>query len=146
MIAQLLTGGAFTFLGKAIDKIFPDPEQKANAKALLMQAQVNGDLATLNAEMQVMLAEAKSQDKWTSRARPSFLYVIYLMILTAIPMGVIYAVDPQLAANITTGVQAWLAAIPKELWTLFGMGYLGYVGGRTYDKKKVLDSLTNIGK
>jgi len=145
MIAQLLSGGMFSFLGKAIDKIFPDPEAKAKAKAALMAAEANGNLATLNAEMQVMLAEAKSNDKWTSRARPSFLYVIYLMIVAAVPMGVIYAVNPQLAVNITTGVKAWLTAIPKELWTLFGMGYLGYVGGRSFDKKKTIEALGKFG-
>jgi len=84
----------------------------------------------------VMVAEASSQDKWTSRARPSFLYVMYIMILTAIPMGVVYAINQPLAANITAGVKAWLQAIPESMWALMGAGYLGYAASRSYDKAK----------
>jgi len=34
------------------------------------------------------------------------------------------------------GMVAWLAAIPEEMWWLFGAGYLGYAGLRTWDKTK----------
>lgn len=88
------------------------------------------------ARVSVMVAEAQSQDKWTSRARPAFLYVMYIMILTSIPMGIIYAVNPVVAANLTSGVKAWLLAIPESMWALMGAGYLGYVGARSYDKKQ----------
>ena len=134
------------FAGKLLNKIFPDPEKKAEAEKLLLEAHSRGEIEELNAELQVMLAEAKSQDKWTSRARPSFLYVIYLMILTSIPMGIVYAFNPLLAGNIILGVQNWLAAIPNALWSLFGAGYLGYVGSRSYDKKKLMDGIGNLGK
>ena len=134
------------FAGKLLNKIFPDPEKKAEAEKLMMEAQARGDLDSLNAELQVMLAEAKSQDKWTSRARPSFLYVIYLMILASIPMGILYAFNPLLAANVILGVQNWLGAIPSALWSLFGAGYLGYVGSRSFDKKKLMDGISQLGK
>jgi hypothetical protein len=146
MIGELISGGLFGFLKKGLEVIFPDPQKKAEAEALLIKAQQEGKLLELGAEMQVMLAEARSKDKWTSRARPSFLYVIYIMILTAIPMGVVYAVNPTLADNITTGVKAWLDAIPKELWTLFGVGYLGYTGAREYGKKKIIETLERFGR
>jgi len=146
MLAQLLSGGAFGFLGKALDKIFPNPEDKAKAEAALIQAASEGRINELSADMEVMLAEAKSADKWTSRARPSFLYVIYLMILMAVPMGVVAAINPDLATHIAAGMQAWLAAIPDALWTLFGAGYLGYTGAREYGKKRLLDSLQNVGR
>ena len=29
-----------------------------------------------------------------------------------------------------------LAAIPEELWWLFGTGYLGYTGARSFDKRR----------
>ena len=64
------------------------------------------------------------------------MYVFYVLILAAIPMGITYALNPVLAADITTGFQAWLAAIPEEMWTLFGVGYLGYAAARTVDKRK----------
>jgi len=126
MIAQLLSGGVFGFLGKAIDKIFPNPEDKAKAEAALIQAVSTGKINELNADMQVMLA--------------------YLMILMAIPMGIVAAINPALATRVAAGMQAWLAAIPDALWTLFGAGYLGYTGAREYGKKKLMESLKDIGK
>ena len=124
---------------KIIDRLFPDPTEKAKAKLALIELQQQGQFKEIELQMQTIVAEAKSSDKWTSRARPSFLYVIYLMIVMAIPMGVIHAYDPSLAASLTIGVQSWLKAIPEPLWALFGAGYLGYVGGRSYDKKQILE-------
>jgi hypothetical protein len=37
------------------------------------------------------LAEAQSADPWTSRARPNFLYVMYILLPTALPTGVLSA-------------------------------------------------------
>jgi len=120
---------------KLIDKLIPDPTAKAKAKLDLAVLAQNGELKELETRMSAILAEANSKDPWTSRARPSFMYVIYIMILAAIPMGFLTAFRPELALAVTTGMQAWLAAIPDSLWTLFGAGYLGYAGARTIDKR-----------
>ena len=84
--------------------------------------------------MSAILAEANSDDPWTSRARPSFLYVVYLMILASIPMGFLTAFNPEVALAVTNGMKDWLAAIPESMWTLFGAGYLGYTGAREFGK------------
>ena len=61
--------------------------------------------------------------------------MIYLCILAAIPMGVVSAVSsPDAAKHVASGFQAWLAAIPDAMWQLFGVGYLGYTGGRSIEK------------
>lgn len=122
--------------GKIIDKVFPDPAQKAAAQLELLRMQQDGELKQVELQMSAILAEAQSADPWTSRARPSFLYVMYFMILAAIPMGGLHAWRPELAVSIAGGMQAWLAALPDELWWLFGAGYLGYTGARTFDKRK----------
>lgn len=122
--------------GKLIDKLIPDPEQKAKAQIQLLQLQQNGDLEELKTRMSAILAEAQSSDPWTSRARPSFMYVMYVMILSAIPMGVLYAFSPTTAQGIADGMKAWLAAIPAEMWSLFGVGYVGYAAARSFDKSK----------
>lgn len=123
--------------GKIIDKIFPDQESKQRAKIELAMMQQNGELKELETRMSAILAEAKSADPWTSRARPSFLYVIYLMILTAIPMGILSAFNPAMAIQIASGMQAWLASIPDALWATFGIGYTGYTVARSaWDKKR----------
>jgi hypothetical protein len=123
-----------------IDRIFPDKEKQADerAKAQLALVALNqeGELKTLATQMSAILAEAQSADPWTSRARPSFLYVIYIMILMGIPMGFLAAFRPDIATAVAGGMQKWLAAIPESLYTLFGVGYLGYAGSRSYEKGK----------
>lgn len=120
-----------------IDKLFPDPVKRDEAKLQLAKLQQDGELKALETRMSAIIAEAKSTDKWTSRARPSFLYVIYIMILSALPMGVLFAFEPAVAHNIAEGMQAWLKAIPEPLYALFGAGYLGYSASRSYDKKNL---------
>ena len=124
--------------GKLIDKIWPDPAEREKAKANLMQMQQDGELKELQTRMSAIVAEANSNDPWTSRARPSFLYVIYLMILASIPMGILSAFEPAMAIAISEGMKAWLGAIPDSLWTLFGVGYTGYAAARTMDKRSIM--------
>ena len=106
------------------------------SKLELIKLQGDQDLAAIGAQMQAIVAEAQSSDPWTSRARPSFLYVIYVMILWAIPMGLIAAADPKMAIDIGNGMTAYLRGLPEELYALFGTGYLGYTAARTWGKAK----------
>lgn len=133
-----LIGPILEIGSKLIEKLIPDPQAKAKAAQDLLALQQSGQLRELEISMSAILAEAQSGDPWTSRARPSFLYVIYLVILTAIPMGIVTAVSPDTAAAVATGFGQWLGAIPEEMWWLFGAGYLGYSGARSYDKKRVV--------
>ena len=132
----LLIGGILDIGGKLLDKFFPDPEERARKQFELLQMQQTGELKELETRMSAILVEASSTDPWTSRARPSFLYVIYVMILMSIPMGVLSAFEPQMADAIASGMQKWLAAIPEDLYVLFGIGYVGYAGARTWEKRK----------
>ena len=93
----------------------------------------------LRVQLSAIVTEAGSTDPWTSRARPSFLYVMYAMILWAIPMGLIASVRPDMAKAIATGMNAYLAGIPEPLWALFGTGYLGYTAARQWGKTKGVD-------
>ena len=123
-------------VSKLLDKIIPDPQARDKAKLELLRLQGDQELATIGAQMQAIVAEANSADPWTSRARPSFLYVMYGLILWAIPMGLIAAVDPRMAEGIAGGMTAYLRGIPEELYALFGTGYLGYTAARTWGKVK----------
>jgi hypothetical protein len=136
MASSLIVGGVVDLLSKGLDRIFPDKADRERAKLALWQAQQDGQLKELEISMSAIIAEANSQDPWTSRARPSFMYVMYTLLLAAIPMGFLGAVDSGIAGSVTAGFQAWLAALPEELWWLFGAGYLGYAGARTFEKKK----------
>jgi hypothetical protein len=126
--------------GKVVDRIFPDKiaqaAEREKAQLAVLQMQQDGTLKEMQMQMSGILAEAQSTDPWTSRARPSFLYVMYLMILFGIPMGVLSIWHPEMAAAVAQGMQAWLTAIPDSLYTLFGVGYLGYAIPRSIEKIK----------
>ena len=126
-------------VSKLLDKIIPDPQARDRAKLELLKLQGDQELATIGAQMQAIVAEANSTDPWTSRARPSFLYVMYGLILWAIPMGLIAAVDPRMAQGIAGGMTAYLRGIPEELYALFGTGYLGYTAARSWGKAKGIE-------
>lgn len=103
-------------------------------KLELLQLQGSQALAEIEARLSAIVAEANSRDPWTSRARPSFLYVMYLLILWALPMGVIAAFRPDTAQAIASGMTAYLSAMPEALYALFGTGYLGYTAARQWGK------------
>ena len=126
-------------IAKLIDKIIPDPEARDRAKLELLKMEGSQEMEAIRTQMTAIVAEANSSDPWTSRARPSFLYVMYALLLWAIPMGLIAAARPEMAASIATGMNAYLAGIPEPLYALFGTGYLGYTAARTWGKVKGVD-------
>lgn len=126
-------------IAKLIDKIIPDPQARDQAKLELLKLQGSQDMETLRTQLSAILAEAQSTDPWTSRARPSFLYVMYALLLWAIPMGLIAAARPEMAEAIAKGMNAYLAGIPEPLYALFGTGYLGYTAARSWGKAKGLE-------
>ena len=124
---------------KLIDKIIPDPKARDAAKLELLKLQGTQELEAVRTQLSALIAEAQSPDPWTSRARPSFLYVMYAIILWSIPMGLIAAVQPQMAHDIAGGMNAYLNGIPQPLWALFGTGYLGYTAARQWGKARGTD-------
>ena len=121
-------------IASIIDKIIPDPKARERAKLELLQLEGSQELATIQARLSAIVAEAQSPDPWTSRARPSFLYVMYAMILWSVPMGLIAAFNPETADAIARGITTYLSGLPEPLYTLFGTGYLGYTVARQWGK------------
>jgi Holin of 3TMs, for gene-transfer release len=117
-------------IASLIDKIIPDPKARDAAKLELIKLQGGQEMEALRTQLSAILAEANATDPWTSRARPSFLYVIYVMIA---------AVRPEAAAQIAAGMNAYLNGLPEPLYALFGTGYLGYTAARQWGKSKGLE-------
>lgn len=117
-----------------IDKVIPDKKARDQAKLELLQLQGSQELAEIQARLSAIVAEANSNDPWTSRARPSFLYVIYVLLLWSLPMGLMAAFSPQTAKHIAEGINAYLSGLPEPLYALFGTGYLGYTAARQWGK------------
>lgn len=123
-------------IASLIDKIIPDKEARAKAKLELLQLEGTQEMNLIETRLKAIVAEANSADPWTSRARPSFLYVMYAMILWALPMGVLAAFNPAAAREIAAGMNAYLNGLPEPLYALFGTGYLGYTAARQWGKVK----------
>ncbi|MFC0204753.1 holin family protein [Novosphingobium soli] len=124
---------------RIIDKVVPDPDARDRAKLELLRLENSRELEMLQASLSAVVAEAGSADPWTSRARPGFLYVMYLVILWSIPMGLLAAISPERAAAVGRGMTDYLAAIPEPLYALFGTGYLGYSAMRQWGKTRGSD-------
>lgn len=123
-------------IASIIDKVIPDKAARDKAKLDLLELQGTQEMQQIQTQLSAIVAEANSRDPWTSRARPSFLYVMYVMILWALPMGVLSAFRPETARDIATGMNAYLGGLPEPLYTLFGTGYLGYTAMRQWGKIK----------
>jgi hypothetical protein len=112
-------------------------EISADQKVIIQQKLMELEIESGKAQSAMIVAEASSTDPWTSRARPSFMYVFYFILLSMgifVPiLGVWY---PEQSAIFYVNVEAGFKAIPDSLYTLFGAGYLGYVGARGYEKVK----------
>jgi len=126
-------------LASIIDKIIPDKEARAKAKLELIALEGTQEMKMIEAQLQAIVAEANSKDPWTSRARPSFLYVMYVLLLASLPMGVLSAFDPVAARDIAAGMNPYLTGLPEPLYALFGTGYLGYTAARQWGKVKGVD-------
>jgi hypothetical protein len=126
-------------LAAIIDKVIPDKAAREQAKLELLRLEGTQELATIQARLSAIVAEAQSSDPWTSRARPSFLYVMYAMILWALPMGILAAFEPASARTIAHGMNDYLNGLPEPLYALFGTGYLGYTVARQWGKVAGVD-------
>ena len=126
-----------------LDKLFPDPVKRKEAELAMAELIQSGKIKELTVRMSAILAEAQSSDPWTSRWRPMFAYVFYVILLTMTVVAPIIGIFSPAAmeaffANVATGFEA----MPEELWWTFGVGYVGYGGMRSYDKKQKLNGST----
>jgi len=126
-------------IGTVIDKIFPDPEQAANAKLEMMKLEQDGAFKEMDNQLkrdleQIALnkIEAGSDDKFKSRWRPAVGWIcafglayatLIFPFLTWLSLIMEWPVPPQLDTGI--------------LLTALG-GILGIGGMRSYEKKSGL--------
>jgi len=129
-----LAPGLFEAGSRLIDRLLPDPAEREKAKLALLQAEGQLALQEMQTSLSVILAEANSADPWTSRARPTFLYLIYCVILLCVLGSIIGIWWPEHTFQAAENLNRLLNAIPESLWWLFGAGYLGYTGARSVDK------------
>ena len=133
-IFTTLAPGLFEAGARLIDRLIPDPAEREKAKLALLQAEGQQALQEMQVSLSAILAEANSHDQWTSRARPTFLYVIYGVILLSVIGSIIGIWWPAEVFQAAENLSKLLNAVPESLWWLFGAGYLGYTSARSFDK------------
>jgi len=125
-LLKLATGG---LLDKVIDKVLPDKLSQEDRIKLKQEF----DLEVMANESKIeeyrrdmIVAEAKSEDSYVSRARPTLFYICYLVIIFN------YMLIP--LVQTFKGITIAPLDLPPKLWELFMYGYLGYSGFRSFDK------------
>lgn len=126
-----------------VEQFHLSPEDKQKAVQAMAQIKQDAENAANQQEIQLnqiaganIQSEAKTGDKFTERARPAFLWLVYfILIFNYFLLPVV-----QFAAHKT------LAPInlPDQLWFLFSSGYLGYVVARSADKHQSLPGESSI--
>jgi Holin of 3TMs, for gene-transfer release len=110
-----------SMLGPLVDLIgrfFPDPKEKAAAQLQVMQMAQNGELAQLNAALQVILAEANGN--WLQRSWRPLMMLFFAGLVGARWFG--YSAPNMSEAEIL------------ELWNIVKIGIGGYTIGRSVEK------------
>ena len=132
-----MIGALLKIVPDVLDKVIPDPVARDKAKAELLKQEQAGQFKELETRTNIIVAEAQSDNFFTSAARPMFLWVMYLLIIGgAFIMGPLFAFYPEAAKNVVLGMKNWLEAIPTEMWVMFTTGYLGYTTNRSGDKAR----------
>lgn len=138
LLSNIVGGTLLSQVKGLIDEFHTSPEIKAQLQAAVDANQTQIQLAQIALESKLqdtlareteaasanIRAEAASGDKFTSRARPSVIYVV-LVILSAN-----YIVFPLVGKTAL--------AFPDALFWLFGSVVLGYTGARSWDKFTIL--------
>lgn len=123
-------------VSRLIDKLIPDKEAAAKAKLELLKEENQLALKEMETAMSAIIAEANSTDPWTSRARPSFLYIFYALLVSLVIIGPLFGVFfPDHMDKFFGNVSKGFSAIPEAMWWTFSTGYLGYAGLKTVEKK-----------
>ena len=110
---------------KILDKVIPDPIQRAEAARKLLEVQQSGQLAEIQASMSVIVAEAKSEHWLTATWRPVTMLTFVAIVANN------YIIYPYLSLLWDS---APVLSVPADLWDLLKIGLGGYVVGRSAEK------------
>ena len=131
----LVGGDPIKSIGDLVDEFHLSPEQKAQMQQAASELEERRDEieaardeALAEAQSKNITAETESGDSYVRRARPTFLYVMILAI------GIDLIIFPVLSLVTHHGLS--ILEIPGAYLELFGVGFLGYTGARTWEKTR----------
>ena len=127
LLETILGGGVGKLVKDVVGTFKLSPEAKLEFEKQIAENEFR--LKQMDAELESKLAdtasaniraEAGSGDKYTSRARPTFLYIVDFILLWNYVISPIFRRTP--------------LDLPEPLFWLFGSVMLGYTGARTWEK------------
>lgn len=119
-------------IGNVLDKIFPDKTKADEAKAKLIELQMNGELQQILGQLEINKAEAQSDNVFVSGWRP------YIGWVCGTALAYQYLIRP-IATWVCALFNVTLPPMPgldDMLWQLM-FGMLGMGGLRTIEKIKL---------
>lgn len=141
--SKLLSSGldqVVNSVGSVLDNLFTSDDEKEKNKiamtqitlaAAQAQKEMEADLEKAYLEdakdlRRQITTEVQSQDSYVRRARPTFNYIFYVIIIFNYIFLPIY--------QLISGHSVDPVDLPTELWTVFGVGFIGYGYLRTVEK------------
>ncbi len=120
------------FGSKVLDKFFPNADDAAKAKAALAEQMLQGAFAEDLAQIAVNVEEAKSTDKYTSRARPTIMWICAGGLAYATVVLPVF----EFFAKVVFGYEGDFPMIDWALLSQVMIGILGLGAMRSFDKAK----------
>ena len=146
-IATILGSGLGDMIKDVVGSFKLSPEKKAELQQVVDQnaheiqmKEYELQVRTMDAESKAIeaasaniRAEAQSGDKWTSRARPTFLYLFYIILAFNFILVPIAQMIKGISLENLHPIE-----FPEIMWEVFVAGYLGYTGLRSWEKSKLV--------
>ena len=108
-----------------VDKAVTDKDEAARLKADITKLLITERSSTLDARMQVLLAEANGESWLQRNWRPILMLVIVAIVANN------YLLAPYLGAMFGVGLTL---PLPQSLWDLMTLGVGGYIAGQTAER------------
>ena len=118
-------------VSKVIDKVFPDPQKKAEALMALEKLRQDGDLQQMTQQAEINKIEAASSSKWASGWRPGVGWVCVAGLGVQVVIGPLIAWGTRLAGHPVDPPSIDTTELMALLVPMLGIGTL-----RSYDKAK----------
>ena len=154
----LLGGDPVRGISSIIEEFHLSPEQKAQLQQAAQELELRReeieaarDQALSELQVKAITTETGSQDKYVSRARPTFLYAMIAAIVFSVVVVPLIGMAAA-AVVIVRGNMPMAAALqavrpldlPPGLLELFGVAFVGYVGARSFEKFTALPGDSQI--
>lgn len=146
IVSSIFSGGIKGLADTAkdiIEEFHTSPEEKDRALARLAASQQAALDSARDYEVKLndvagqnIRADAASQDKFTERARPTFMYIIeFILLWNYVGMSILGACGVKGVGPVT---------LPADLLWLFGVCVTGYVFARSADKTLALPGSSQV--